>query len=116
MRAQEKVIADNIGKNYSTGGSSGSVTNNQNVKIVIEGKQYELENDQNGVLVLKNKPGKESLTPQREIQTESEEADDEGEEDPERRSSRSREKSDEKKRKKRDKPPVRESQGAPRIL
>ena len=116
VRAQEKVIADNIGKNYSTGGSSGSVTNNQNVKIVIEGKQYELENDQNGVLVLKNKPGKESLTPQREIQTESEEADDEGEEDPERRSSRSREKSDEKKRKKRDKPPVRESQGAPRIL
>ena len=59
IRAQERVINGNIEKEYRRPESQG-VTNNQTVKIVIEGKKYELEDG--GVIKLKNSGGRLSAT------------------------------------------------------
>ena len=59
IRAQERVINGNIEKEYRRPEGQG-VTNNQTVKIVIEGKKYELEDG--GVIKLKNSGGRLSAT------------------------------------------------------
>lgn len=103
VKAQERVIAENIGKDYQTSSGGGKVVNNQTVKIVIEGKQYEL---QHGGTIKLMQEGDE-IIPVREDEGDDEDSKDERRSEERGRRSRSKERG-RKDKEKRDKPPVRQ--------